>query len=90
MPQQPQVQQPIKDEPVSPEVTIGSIANVLYDFEAENSEELSVKVNEFVIVIEDPEDGWLKVKRGTDSGYVPSSYIQVTYVCNCVINYIAK
>ena len=28
------------------------------------------------MIIEDPGDGWLKVKRGADSGYVPSSYVQ--------------
>lgn len=36
--------------------------------------------NEVVVVIEDPGDGWLKVKRGADSGYVPSSYVQLLTV----------
>ena len=30
------------------------------------------------MVIEDPGDGWLKVKRGADMGYVPSTYVQLT------------
>ena len=30
------------------------------------------------MVIEDPGDGWFKVKRGNDSGYVPSTYVQLT------------
>ena len=45
---------------------------------AQNSDELSVTANEVVMVIEDPGDGWLKVKRGNDSGYVPSTYVQLT------------
>jgi len=35
-----------------------------------------VTANEVVMVIEDPGDGWLKVKRGEEDGYIPSSYVQ--------------
>ena len=56
-----------------------SIFTSLFFFtSAQNSEELSVTANEVVMVIEDPGDGWLKVKRGNDSGYVPSTYVQLT------------
>ena len=52
--------------------------NIFFFTLAQNSEELSVTANEVVMVIEDPGDGWLKVKRGSESGYVPSSYVQLT------------
>jgi len=35
-----------------------------------------VTANEVVTVIEDPGDGWLKVKRGEQAGYIPSTYVQ--------------
>ena len=67
-----------KDESVSPAPTIGfPTAHVLYDFVAKGPEELSVTANEIVMVIEDVRNGWLKVNRGCDSGYVPSAYVQL-------------
>ena len=66
------------DESVSPAPTVGlPAAYVLYDFVAKCPGELSVTANEIVMVIEDVGDGWLKVNRGCDSGYVPSSYVQL-------------
>jgi len=63
---------------VSPAPTVGlPAAYVLYDFVAKRPGELSVTANEIVMVIEDVGDGWLKVNRGGDSGYVPSSYVQL-------------
>ena len=80
IPQQPQNQDnewcTDEDESVSPTVTTGSPAYVLYDFEAKYPEELSVTANEVVMVTEDPGNGWLLVNRGTDSGYIPSAYVQ--------------
>ena len=48
---------------------------MLYDFDAKYPEELSVSVNEAVMVIE---DSWLRVYRETDTGYVPSANVQFT------------
>ena len=84
MPQQPQKQQnqneewfTDEDESITPAATTGSpAAYVLYDFEAKYPEELSVTANDIVMVIEDPENGWLLVNRGTDSGYIPSAYVR--------------
>ena len=55
-----------------------TIAYVLYDFDAKCSEELSVSANEVVMVIEDLGNGWLRVYRGTDTGCIPSAYVQFT------------
>ena len=85
VPQQPQVQQNKNvqflsddDESVTPAPMIGlPAAYVLYDFTAKYSEELSVTANEIVRVMEDTKNGWLKVNRGCDSGYVPSAYVQL-------------
>ena len=84
IPQQPQQQSQDdewftdEDESVSPAVTTGSPAYVLYDFEAKYPEEfeLSVTANDVVMVIKDPGNGWLFVNRGIDSGYIPSTYVQ--------------
>ena len=61
---------------VSPAAT--TTAYVLYDFEAKYPEELSVTAKEVVMVTDDPGNGWLKVNRGNDSGYIPSAYVQFT------------
>ena len=53
-------------------------AYVLYDFDAKYPEELSVSANEVVTVIEESGNGWLRVYRGTDTGYIPSAYVQFT------------
>ena len=66
-----------ENESVPPAGTTGSLAYVLYDFEAKDPEELSVTANEVVMVIEDPGNGWLLVNRGTDLGYIPSAYVQL-------------
>ena len=84
IPQQPQQQSQDdewfidEDESVPPAATTGSLAYVLYDFEANYPEEfeLSVTANDVVMVIEDPGNGWLLVNQGTDSGYIPSTYVQ--------------
>ena len=47
-------------------------------YDAKYPEELSVHVNEVVVVIEVSENGWLRIYRGTDTGYVSSAYIQFT------------
>lgn len=50
---------------------------ILYDFNGQNEEELSVKANTNVTILEDLGDGWLRVKKGADEGYVPSTYVQI-------------
>ena len=57
-----------------------TIAYVLHDFDAKHpvSEELSVSANEVVTVITDTGNGWLLVNRGTDLGYIPTTYVQFT------------
>ena len=64
------------DKSVPPAVP--TTAYVLYDFDAKYPEELSVTANEVVTVIEDSGNGWLRVYRGTDTGYIPSAYVQFT------------
>ena len=80
MPQQPQSKDDEwyseEDESVTSAAT--TTAYVLYDFEAKHPEELSVTVNEVVMVTYDPGNGWLHVNRGNDSGYIPSAYVQFT------------
>ena len=46
---------------------------------AQSAEELSVNANEVVVVLSDPGDRWLEVKRETQlcSGYVPASYVHL-------------
>ena len=68
-----------KDESVPPAATIGLPAYALYDFIAKDPEELSLKANEFIMVMEDLGNGWLKVNRHFDLGYVPSAYVQLLH-----------
>lgn len=55
----------------------GSIARVLYDFEAQNPEELSVHAEDRVTVVEIPGDGWMKIRSERGEGYIPESYAQI-------------
>ena len=64
------------DESLPPAVP--TTAYVLYDFDAKCPEEISVTANDVVTVIEDSGNGWLRVYRGTDTGYIPSAYVQFT------------
>ena len=43
----------------------------------QNDEELSCNQNDVVSVLEDLGDGWLRVRKGQDEGYVPESYVQI-------------
>ncbi len=45
---------------------------------AQNEDEISCNQNDKVTIIEDLNDGWLRVaKEGGDEGYVPQSYVTV-------------
>lgn len=50
---------------------------MLYDFDGQNDDELSCTANESVMILEDLGDGWLRVRRGQDEGYVPQAYVQI-------------
>lgn len=50
---------------------------VSYLFTGQNDDELSCAANETVVVIEDLGDGWLRVRKGQDEGYVPQAYVQI-------------
>lgn len=54
------------------------VGNVLYDFEAKYSNEMSVKKDENVYIVNDDEPGWTRVRRirTKEEGYIPRSYIK--------------
>ena len=60
---------------LSPSLTPSSV--ILCHDTGQNEEELSVKANTNVTILEDLGDGWLRVKKGADEGYVPSTYVQI-------------
>ena len=43
----------------------------------QNEDELSCVANESVVILEDLGDGWLRVRKGQDEGYVPQAYVQI-------------
>lgn len=48
---------------------------IVFDFEAEEENELSLKENTVVTLLEESESGWARVEVGTKSGWVPSSWL---------------
>jgi len=53
-------------------------AIVLYDFEKENEDEMSVRKDEKIFIESKPEhDGWLIAKGRERSGLVPESYVKL-------------
>ena len=50
---------------------------VLYDFSGSNDGEMTVYAGEELVLIdEDDGSGWTRVTRGSDEGYIPTSYIE--------------
>ncbi|XP_033096351.1 formin-binding protein 1-like, partial [Anneissia japonica] len=50
----------------------------LYSFEATEGSSLSLHADETYDVMEyDSGDGWTRVRKGNEEGYVPTSYIQI-------------
>ena len=43
---------------------------------AQREEELSVNTGDKVKIIEDIGDGWLRVQKGDQDGFVPESYVE--------------
>ncbi|ESO85917.1 hypothetical protein LOTGIDRAFT_130110, partial [Lottia gigantea] len=47
-----------------------------YDYKAENTQELNIKRNERLTLLDDSKDWWKVQNTGNKSGYVPSNYVK--------------
>ena len=55
-----------------------SVVKVLYDYDATQSTELSIKEDEILYAYGEEEEGWILVgdKEGTRAGYIPGNYVE--------------
>ncbi|WEJ95195.1 hypothetical protein PSN45_002708 [Yamadazyma tenuis] len=66
--------------PVSVDASFGTIIlSAKYDFCAENAEELSIRRNDYLKLIDRPGDGWLRVRNVSNKriGLIPASYVKI-------------
>ncbi|CAI8028076.1 SH3 domain-containing kinase-binding protein 1 [Geodia barretti] len=59
------------------EMPKGQRGRVLYRFEAEGSDEISLEPGQIVDVLSDEGDGWGQGRIGENEGYIPLNYVQL-------------
>lgn len=71
--------------PAPPALIVGDnvgtvILRAQYDFKAETPEELSIKTNDYLKLLQRPGDGWIRVKHVANAkeGLIPASYVKIT------------
>lgn len=53
-----------------------NIQEVMYDYDANETDELSIKQMEMLVIIERDNTDWWKARKGKRIGYVPTTYIK--------------
>jgi len=67
------------DEDETAEACIGT-CTAQYDYEASSEGEMTMKCGEVFQVLEaDSGDGWTRIVNGDEDGYVPTTYIEITF-----------